>query len=401
MPTSSHATTAPRLDLDGPGYARDPIGELRRLRELSSVVVSDRGFELIGYTVAQAAVRDRRMDADHMELVRRLGMPEGPALEYKKRMILSTFGQQHLKLRAPWAPYFGPKQAEALSGTIRAIVDRLLDEVDPHRSVNLFDAVCNRIPAELYCHWVGAPRSDAPFVMRLSDQVLRIFRNDASLVDDIVAGYGELIPYVEARIAERRDDLGDDFLSHLIRQQMEGRLTEQELVDEGVTLLEASTDNTAHQMALVLGLLLETPARWRMLVEDPALVPAAVEEAIRVNPRTLAYDRYAREDLDVDGVRIPKNSRVVVNVQAAQRDPQVFADPDRYDPRRGGPGPLMFGGGVYACLGASVARLEIRTLLLALIERFPQLRLAGDFRPVRNPFTAEVPDLPVLLSPES
>jgi cytochrome P450 len=399
MTAGPHATTAQRLDLDGPDYARDPVGELRRLRQLGSVVVSDRGYELIGYTVAQAAVRDRRMDADHMELVRRMGLPEGPALEYKKRMILSTFGQQHLKLRAPWAPYFGPKQAEGLSATIRAIVDRLLDEVDPHRPVNLFETVCNHIPAELYCHWVGAPRSDAPFVMRMSDQVLRIFRNDLSYRDDIVAGYGELIPYVEARIADRRGDLGDDFLSHLIRQQMAGKLTEQELVDEGVTLLEASTDNTAHQMALTLGLLLETPERWQELVDDPSLVPAAVEEAIRINPRTLAFDRYAREDLEIDGVRIPKDSRVLVNVQAAQRDPEVFAEPDRYDPRRGGPGPIMFGGGVYACLGASVARLEIRTLLLALIERYPTVQLAGDFRPARNPFTAEVPDLPVLLAP--
>ncbi|MCW2984462.1 MAG: putative cytochrome hydroxylase, partial [Conexibacter sp.] len=193
----------PRLDLAGGDYAEDPVGTVRRVQEISTVAVSGRGHELLGYQVAQAALRDRRLEVDHMELVHRIGLPEGLGLEYKRRMLLSTVGAQHTRLRIPLAPLFGPRQAEGMRSEIRLIVERLLDEVDQDEPTDLLAAVCNRMPAELYCSWVNAPRSDVPFVMRMSDQVLQIFNQDPSVAQEIAAGYEELVPYVRERIAER------------------------------------------------------------------------------------------------------------------------------------------------------------------------------------------------------
>jgi cytochrome P450 len=333
-----------------------------------------------------------------MELVHRIGLPEGLGLEYKRRMLLSTVGAEHTRLRMPLAPLFGPRQAEGMRSEIRLIVERLLDEVDQDEPTDLLAAVCNRMPAELYCSWVNAPRSDVPFVMRMSDQVLQIFNQDPSVAQEIAAGYEELVPYVRERIAERRRDLSDDVLSHLIRQQMEGRLTEDELNDQGVILLEGSTDNTAHQIALVVGALLENPDRWQQLVDHPDLVRPVLEESIRLTPRTLGIDRWVREEgVEIDGVGIPVGTKLVINVQAAQRDPRIFQEPDSFNPRREGPGALTFGGGASACLGANVARMETEILLLTLLERYPQVQLAGEFRRTQSPYTADVQELPVLL----
>jgi cytochrome P450 len=400
MPTGPTTPALPRLDLAGTDYLDDPVGVVRRAQEISTVALSGRGHELLGYQVAQAALRDRRLETDHMELVHRIGLPEGLGLEYKRRNLLSTLGAQHTRLRIPLAPLFGPRQAEGMRSEIRLIVERLLDEVDEEAPTDLFTAVCNRMPAELYCSWVNAPRSDVPFVMRMSDQVLQIFNQDPSAAQEIAAGYDELVPYVRERIAERKRDLSDDILSHLIRQQLDGRLTEDELNDQGVILLEGSTDNTAHQIALVVGTLLENRDRWQHLLDHPGHVRAVLEESIRLTPRTLGIDRWVREEgVEIDGVAIPVGRKLVVNVQAAQRDPRIFRGPDAFDPHREGPGALTFGGGASACLGANVARMETEVLLSALIERYPRLQLAGEFRRTQTPYTADVKELPVVLRP--
>ncbi|MCU1455055.1 MAG: cytochrome [Acidimicrobiales bacterium] len=388
----------PFLDVDGDAYAADPVAVLRALHARSPLASSTRGIEVLGYRSGSATLRDRRLDTNHMELIDRYGFPEGPALEYKRRMLLSTDGKEHSRLRMTLSARFSPQQAERSRHEVRAVVDRLLDAVDPTEPFDLFDAVCSRVPAEVYCQWVDAPPSDVPFVMRTSDAVLRIFEEDPADRDTILAGYAELIPYMEAQVAERRQHLGDDLLSHLIRQQAEGRLSGEEVVDQAVMTLEASTDNTAHQMALVVGTLLEHPDQWKALTADPSLVARAVEEAIRLNPRSLVLDRYCRADVEIDGVAIPEGSRLVVNVIAGQRDPNEFEDPDELSLERSGPGPLTFGGGAYVCLGAPIARLEIEVLLHALVQRFPAIHLAGDVVTARTPFTAASAQLPVALT---
>lgn len=388
---------APFLDLEADSYNSNPLAAIASARAGGELVQSSRGHEVLAYELGQAIVRDRRLKSDHMSLVGEFDFPEGQALDFKARMLLSVQGPQHIKLRQPLAPIFGAKQAGELRVAIQEIVDRVLREIREDEPVEFFQTVCNRIPAELYCHLVQAPPSDVPFVMRMSDQVLQIFGHNVAARDDILAGYDELIPYVKERIAERSQNLGDDVLSQLIRAQKDGKLTEDELVDQGVMLLEASTDNTAHQMAFVVATLLEWPREWERLRNDPTLISAAIDEAIRLKPRTLAVDRYATEDIDFADQVIRRGERIVVNVQAAQRDPKVFTDPDDFQMNRASSGPLTFGGGAYMCLGRNVALLEIEVLLGTLLERYPKIRLGGPTRTRQNSYVAEVVELPVIL----
>jgi cytochrome P450 len=182
---------------------------------------------------------------------------------------------------------------------------------------------------------------------------------------------------VRRHIDRRRGDLRDDFTSALIREQEQGNITETELVEIGISLLQASIDNTAHQIGLVLGTLLEDPARWQRIVSEPALIPAAIEEVIRLRPRFGTIFRLALDDLELNGLPVAAGTAVFVSVRAGQRDPRVFSDPDSFDPEREPVRQLMFGNGPYSCLGQHLARLEIQDLLSAMVERYPGVRLTA------------------------
>ena len=178
-------------------------------------------------------------------------------------------------------------------------------------------------------------------------------------------------------VDRRRGDLGDDFTSALIREQEAGNLTESEVVETGVGLLQASIDNTVHQIGLALGTLLEDPARWARLVADRALIGAAIEEVIRLRPRFGTIFRIAADDLELNGLEVQEGGAVFVSVRAGQRDPRRFDEPDAFRLDRAPSPPLMFGNGPYSCLGQHLARMEVRALLEAMTERFPGARLSA------------------------
>jgi cytochrome P450 len=387
----------PVLGLSTDEYARDPELVLARLRAHSEIALSERGYEVLTYALCSSLSRDRRLHADHMALVREVGLPAGPVWDFKQRMILSTRGDAHTRLRIPLARYFGPPAAAGMTPIVRRIIDDLLAPLAPGEPADLL-AVCGMIPAALYCHWVAAPPGDAALVARWSAQVLRLFSREPGSVGDVVQGYGELFAYVSERIAERRRAMGDDMLSDLIREADQGRLSPDELHDQVVMLLEASTDNTAQQMAICLALLLEHPAQWRLLLADPDLIPGAVEEGMRYETRTRQIERFASSDVEVAGVQIGRGERVVLNIASAHRDSSVYPRPDQYDIRRQDPArPLTFGGGAYACVGSAVARLEIAEFIRAIAARFPAAELAVPALRRGNPYVHEVLRLPVRL----
>jgi cytochrome P450 len=397
---SAVSPNLPRLDLADPSWAGDPYPMLDALRGASPLAESDRGLEVLDHATGLAVLRDRRYARDHMTIVDAVGITSGPAREYKQRMLLSQKGEQHLRLRLPLARYFAPARTESLRAQIRTIVDTLLDEVDPTQPANLFTALFNRVPAEVYCMLVAAPREDAPFVSRVSDQVLAIFERDPSMKDSIEAGYAELLPYVRERIAERRTALGDDILSSLIRLQRAGELTEDELVDEASTLVEASTDNTAHQMGLVVAALLERPDVWRRLVDDRSLVPRAVDEGVRFEARVRVVTRIATGTTELLGHPVPAGGAVNVVVPAGHRDPARAPDPHAFDLDRESPPQLLtFGGGAYACIGMHLAKIEAQEVLDALLTRFPKAELTAPVTRGNNAYVATTPEVPVVLSP--
>jgi cytochrome P450 len=356
------------------------LAELGELRERGPVARSDRGLEVLRYAEGMALLRDRRFHKGSTFRWRldAFGITEGPVREAWNRMLVTNDGEARTHLRLPVSRLLGHRQMAKLAGAVRAIADDVLDAVPAGEELDLMRHVAWRIPPLVYCELFSAPPEEAPRAARLSDSTLGpILTLDASRRQESLDAFVESEEFIRTYVDRRRGDLGDDFTSALIREQEAGNLTESELVETGIGLLQASIDNTVHQIGLVLGTLLEEPARLARLVADPGLIPQAVEEVIRLRPRFGTIFRIAASDLDLHGLDVEDGTAVFVSVRAGQRDPRRFEDPDAFVLDREAAPPLMFGNGPYSCLGQHLARMEIHALLHALVERFPAAHLTA------------------------
>jgi len=365
----------PRID-----PATATLDDLADARERSGIAVSERGHEVLRYAEGMALLRDRRFRKGGTFLYRldAFGIVDGPVRESWNRMLVTNDGEQRAHLRLPISRLLGRRQMDALEGTVRAIVDRVLDEVPGGDDLDLMEHVAWRIPPIVYCELFSAPPEEAPTAARLSDSTLGpILTMDAARRQESLDAFTESLEFVREHVDRRRGDLGDDVTSALIREQEAGNLTEQEVLETGIGLLQASIDNTVHQIGLVLGTLLEEPSRWARVVADPALIPGAVEEVIRLRPRFGTIFRLAGSDLELEDVPVREGAAVFVSVRAGQRDPRRFEEPDAFVLDREPSPPLMFGNGPYSCLGQHLARMEVHALLEALVARFPGVRLSA------------------------
>jgi cytochrome P450 len=356
------------------------LEELGEARARNWVAVSDRGYEVLRYEQGIALLRDRRFlkGATFRRRLDDFGLVDGPIREAYDRMLVSNDGEQRGHLRLPHTRLLGPRRTMLHAETTRRIVDGVLDELLEDREVDLLEEVAWRIAPRMYCTLVSAPLELAPVAARLSDSTLApILTVDHSRRQEAIDAYYEAIEFVRTNVDRRRGEEGDDFTSALLREQEEGNLTEEEMLQTGVSLLQASIDNTVHQIALVLGTLLEEPERFGRIVAEPELIPNAIEEVIRLRPRFGTIFRVAASDLTFHDLAVAEGAALYVSVRAGQRDPAAFDDPDRFVLDREPKPPLMFGHGAYNCLGQHLARLEISTLLQALVERYPEIHLTG------------------------
>jgi cytochrome P450 len=239
----------------------------------------------------------------------------------------------------------------------------------------------------------------APEVAHISDTILSpILTCDRSRlqasVDAVWAGH----TFIEKHIEARRNDLGDDFTSALIRLEMEGVIAPEDLVLQAMGILQASIDNTVHQLGLTFGTLLERRERWEQLLARPAMIPVAVEETFRLRPRFGTIFRYAREAIAYEDIVIPADSWVYVSVRSAGRDEEKFTDPDTFRLDRPASRALMFGNGPYNCLGQTLARLEIGEVTKAVMTRFPNIRLLGEWSSFDTNAVSETAKLRVSLA---
>lgn len=202
----------------------------------------------------------------------------------------------------------------------------------------------------------------------------------------ILWAWQQLDAYLDALIERRRRAAGDDLLSELIQAESDGdRLTRREILDLVAVLLVAGTDTTRNQLAAAIQVFSDHPEQWALLRDHPELAPDAVEEVMRYSPASFTCVRLAVEDVDVDGVVIPAGACVVVNTAAANRDPQRYEHPERFDiTRRGRAAVMTFGGGAHHCLGAHLARVELAEALVQMSTLMPRIRRTGraPWRPI-------------------
>jgi cytochrome P450/ferredoxin-NADP reductase len=356
------------------------VDRLRGLREQSWAVRTDRGVEVLGYDQGMQVLEHPRLlkGPSFQYRLDQLGI-SGEARRYMDMGITNKEGEERRQMRASMGALFRPTQIAKLRTSIRAIADAVLDEIESPTELELM-RLCWEIPARTYCELVSIPYDQSATVIRIADSVLgTLLTVNRDRREEAEAAILESVDIVREHLNARRGQGGDDFTSVMIRQQEDGLMTEEQLVAQSFALLQASVDNTAHQMGNTFGMLLTEPQRWRSLVEDPALRGPIIEEAIRLYPRFGTIFRLAAEDVTIDDVTIPEGAWAFVSVRAAQRDPEFFADPDEYRLDRGVTRPLMFGAGPYNCLGQNLARMEIEEALAAVAERYPDLTLTGEW----------------------
>jgi cytochrome P450 len=380
----------PEIDLSDPSVLSDPFTVYGEARERAAVArLPAPGFgpmwAVLRHEEARAMLADPRFGPSSASYLR----PDVP--EHCRpylRTMQEVGGPEHLRLRRAVAPAFAPRRAEEFRPRIERIVTKLLDAL-PAGAVDLVPDFARPLPIEVICEMVGIPEQDRP----------RWHEYGAAVASGAGRAFAEAIPRVVedalATVAAHRHEPADDLVSDLLGTA----LTETETTTL-VWHLVLAGQTPANLIANAVETLLAHPDQLAVLRADPGLLPRAVEELMRwCGPQLLTVPRFADDDVELGGVRIPKGEPVTVAIAAANRDPRAFGDPDRFDVTRPpGAGHLGFAHGPHFCLGASFARVQTEVALSALLRRFPE--------PVADPGPQRLPDpgtwrlatLPVRLS---
>ncbi|HEY3688059.1 MAG TPA: cytochrome P450 [Streptosporangiaceae bacterium] len=296
----------------------------------------------------------------------------------KRPSIINTDPPDHTRLRRLVAKAFTARRMEALrprvQEMVRTSIDAMIAQGPP---ADLVSHLALPLPIGVICELLGVPYEDRDRFREWSDGVLS---TTALPPDEIQRCYTDLGTYLAGLVARRREEPTDDLLGTLVAARDEGdKLSEQELVVFGVTLLVAGHETTANQLGNFVYTLLTHPDQLAILERHPDLVPQAVEELLRFIPLGSGggFPRIATEDIEIAGVTVREGEAVFVSGPSANRDAAAFDDPDTLDVTRTDNPHMAFGHGVHHCLGAQLARLELCEALSAVVTRLPGLRMAA------------------------
>jgi cytochrome P450 len=375
------STALPTLDYES---SPDPAEAHRRIaaaRRQSPVASGAHGPELLSYDLARIALRDSRFATPRGLGLAAQGVTSGPLWDRVVNGLLCLDGEAHHRQRRLVATAFTPKGAARLITTIHDVVTELVDRAAAHGRCDVVDDIARQYPIPVICALLGAPREDWEMFSEWADDIFKVF--DWNVAEDeptIMAAWLRLEDYIDEMVEQRRMHLTDDLLSDMMRAEEDGeRLSREELRLLVGGLFAAGTDTTRNQLAASVQVLCGHPEQWAMLAAHPEFAPKAVEESMRHDPVIFATLRTAKEDVELGGFALPAGSLFVVNTAAANRDPDVYEQPEAFDITRDhAPAMLTFGGGIHYCLGVHLARLELSEALVAMTQRMIRPRILGD-----------------------
>ncbi|MDT4992764.1 MAG: hypothetical protein QOH97_2656 [Actinoplanes sp.] len=294
--------------------------------------------------------------------------------------ILGMDPPDHSRLRRLVAMAFTARRVDLLRPDTTEIADELVDAMIAGGSpADLVEQFAVPLPIQVICRLLGVPASDQEKFRTWSEAIV----STTSLAPEQIMEYlGSLHAYMGGLIAQRRQEPTDDLLGAMVqaRDADNDRLTEQEMVELASGILAVGHETTVSQIPNFVYVLLTNPEQLALLQSRPDLIPSAVEELMRYVPLGAgsSFARYATEDVELSGVQIRAGEPVIGSLSSANRDGDVFADPDRLDLTREVNPHIGFGHGVHHCLGAQLARMELRVALGTLLTRLPGLSLAVD-----------------------
>ena len=370
-------------------FRTDPYPSYKRLRERDPFHRSRLigGWILARHADVEVVLKDNRFHADETKLPlfekRRADMLRDGLLQEddpQTQTMLRSDPPDHTRLRSLVSKAFTPRTVEALRPRIEGIVQERLDALNGADEMDVISELAYPLPVIVIAELLGVPVEDREQFKRWSDEAVRSLGGISA--DDLrrsMAATRALRIYFEKISEERRREPREDLLSALLAAEEAGdKLSLDEVYGMCILLLVAGNETTTNLIGNGLLALLRNPAQLEILRDDPSLLEGAVEELLRYDSPVQFTSRFVLEDTELNGHKVEAYQQLIVLIGAANHDPEVFAEPERLDVTRTDVRHLAFGHGIHYCLGAPLARLEGQVALGALIERYPNLRLATD-----------------------
>ncbi len=359
----------------------DAHGTFRRYRQNHSVVRHEAGgYFVLRFADVDRLSKDSRLRSTETAFPRKLGLEQGAIFDAFDHSMLTANGDTHRRRRAPFTKLFAARAISEMRPHIRRTIEDVIDGIYDDGEMEFVETFASPIPARVIADLFGLAREDIPDFARDSYEATQIlsFGLSPERIADIDKAGERLRDYIAKILDERRRSPRNDFLSAFLAAATEaGEMSPEEILYQIFLLVAAATDTTRMSIAAQTSLLLQHRQQWTEVCRDPSLVPAAVAEALRVEPSGSAATRLASEDIELDGTVIPAGELVTFSTMSAMRDEGVYDHPDAFNIHRTDTPRLhpVFGYGVHRCLGEALARVELEESLAAITARIPQMQM--------------------------
>ncbi|WP_373636643.1 cytochrome P450 [Yoonia sp. BS5-3] len=327
----------------------------------------------VSHKAVQAVLRDRRMGREcPPELAPDIPPALRPFYEIEAHSMLELEPPRHTRLRGLVLRAFTSRTIAALAPDLTQICNALVDAF-PTEPFDLLTVYAQPVPVIIISRLLGVPEERADDLLRWSNAMVAMYqaRRTPQIEADAIAATNDFTAFMRGYIDKRRKSPSDDLISTLIAAEQDGeKLTEDELITTCILLLNAGHEATVHTLGNGIKALLENGS--------PDITDTCVEEIIRYDPPLHMFTRWVYEDVTIGDQSFQRGDQIGCLLGAANRDPAAYDHPNQFDPSRKGAQNTSFGGGIHFCVGAPLARLEIRIALQILFARHPNLRLAED-----------------------
>ncbi|HEV7610364.1 MAG TPA: cytochrome P450 [Steroidobacteraceae bacterium] len=364
-------------------FYEEPYSSYAKLRSVSPVHrLPDGSFFLTRYADLEHVYRDTGTFSSDKKIEFKPKFGDSPLYEHHTTSLVFNDPPLHTRVRRIIAGALTPRAIADLEEGLITVVDQLLDRIESKGSADLIADFASAIPVEIIGNLLTIPHEEREPLRGWSLAILGALE-PAPTAPMLLAGnqaVQEFLSYLEKLVADRRRSPGDparDVLTRLLGQEHEVQLTEIELLQNCIFILNAGHETTTNLIGNGLQLLIEWPDQRRALLQEPELIKSAVEEFLRFESSNQLGNRRATIDTQLGGIRVPAGTLLNLCIGAANRDPEQFEDPDQLRISRKPNRHLAFGSGPHICVGVNLARLEGRVAISRFVERFPKYRASG------------------------
>jgi cytochrome P450 len=391
MPTTFH------FDPTAREFLADPYPVLAELRESAPLLWHEelRRWFVSRHADVRACLRDKRLGRNFRHVGTEKEFEAEPLdprwqafWDSERWSLLWLEPPDHTRIRKLVAAAFTPRSVEAMREPAARLAHEQLEPFLESGRMDLLYDFAQPFSIAVICHWLGVPLDRHRDLLEWSHRTVKMYEFDTTEEQAVAANRAaaEFQEYVRELIAERRRAPRNDLVTALVEARVDGgRLSDAEIVSTVIVLLNAGHEATVNTLGNGIRALMHHRDQWRRLLDGSVPAAQALEELIRYDPPLQLFERWVLEDgVEVGGAEIPRGGKIAMLFGAANRDPRVFPEPDRFDVARGNAAEhIGFGGGIHVCIGAPLARVELEAALRALIGRCPGLELMEE--PERNP----------------